>query len=308
MSSMGKMVHLRDLCLGLGQIDSKSSLIIHGFRKLRKLYFQGQGVEYLATLIPLAQAMPPGIALEYLEIHDAIVGHCLYAGDIEAESRGLEVLVSKVVQTLTRVFVSLAYHRQAMPLASYAVPSFALLRIFAQLDCLQDLDVELPPSMFVTDDDLRRLQGAWPLLRRMVLIWSEIREARHTQRGWVPSGLYSTGKTPSFHGIIDLIWEHPRVTELMLSSVCISLPGGPVSASCGPRTLPEGLAVPDSRIRDPVVFARIMRSLFPTMHVGEGESTRGGVDEQSKWGIALSHLRCGKYCGHNLRWPQDDPW
>lgn len=142
------------------------------------------------------------------------------ASSWKAESRGLEVLFTKAAQTLARVFVHIMHHRTVLPSVS-----------FAPLHHLQKCHIHLPLTKFVTDDsDLRRLQSAWPLLQKLELNCCTIEEKNWCENVWEPLKSYSADQSPSYHSVVDFIWDHPRLQTLKLSFVTYDIGAGPAQA------------------------------------------------------------------------------
>lgn len=297
MSMLAKLEHLRDLHLSLGDwVSGLPPIAEDGFRELRRLCLQGYnaGSDHLVSLNTLTGIMPRDLALERLDIREAAVEHDLYVGDLAAECRGLEILVTSAAKTLTWVTVDLfrdrdygLYNRreQSQP-TSRDNPSSTILDILAQLHNLQVCVIDLPTTMWITDHELRRLRDAWPLLWKFDLKW---RREKYSQR-----------RVPTFDGVVDFIRDHPHLRKLELSALDMGVPNHLKRRVYWTRTLPEGLTVPEARIRDPVVLGQVLRTLFEDLHVWGDACDEGGVDESSKWGRVLLELGCYADCGHRV--------
>ena len=124
MPKLARMEHLRDIYLSLGDhVPSTPPIAADAFPELRRLCLKGYAYEsdYVGSLISLTQIIPRDIALERLDIRYAAIGQQCYRGDVAAECRGLELLVTRAAKTLgTWMTVYLAHcHEYAHP-ASYA--------------------------------------------------------------------------------------------------------------------------------------------------------------------------------------------
>jgi len=269
MSMLANLQHLRDLDLPLGRWAGDAPSMAGCFPQLRRLRLRGQVLgQDMLSLGPLAKRMPP-IRLECLEVADVNVKS--FTGDYCA----FEDLATACADTLTTVTLSLGD-----TIGGLDPPSASnLLRPLVQLRHLQFCVLSLSgyESMSFTDDDLRGIRGAWPLLKMFSFYW--------------PLWPFRAGTIPTFRGVVDfLLCECPHMTVLRLAAIDIdseTMDGSPPEPCSSLRALPSGLAVEDERIRDPVAFARILRALFPLVRVSEGavESASG------KWGIVLSRLR-----------------
>ncbi|KAH9842406.1 uncharacterized protein C8Q71DRAFT_732740 [Rhodofomes roseus] len=263
MSRLAKLEHLRDHELPLGHwIADTLPTAIGGFPQLRKLRLDGESRQDMLCLRPLARGMPP-LRLERLEVVNTVVNS--FADDYGA----LEDLTSACADALAIVILGLEPGRDALGRRG-PMPVFNFLRPLVQLRLLQFCDISYSRSLTITDDDLRKVRGAWPLLKAFVLSWSRP---------------YKASTVPSFRGIVDFLQEAPHLMELRLQAITMD---GEVARCVKVNTLPSNLMVEDEHIHDPAAFARILRTLFPNVRVREGALENA---LSSKWSIVMSRLR-----------------
>ncbi|TFY58196.1 hypothetical protein EVJ58_g6569 [Rhodofomes roseus] len=238
MSRLAKPEHLRDLELPLGHwITDTLPTATGGFPQLRKLRLDGESRQDMLCLRPLARGMAP-LRLERLEVVNTVVNS--FADDY----RAFEELTSACADALAIVILGLEPGRDALGRRG-PMPVFNFLRPLVQLRLLQFCDISYSRSLTITDDDLRKVRGAWPLLKAFVLSWSRP---------------YKASTVPSFRGIVDFLQEAPHLMELRLQAITMD---GEVARCVKVNTLPSNLMVEDEHIHDPAAFARILRTLFP---------------------------------------------
>ncbi|KAH9842403.1 uncharacterized protein C8Q71DRAFT_852965 [Rhodofomes roseus] len=262
MSTLAKFEHLRDLALPLEDWVMDELPIPQGFAQLRSLRFEGNEHSDLTCLYHLGKILPRLPRLERLEIAST------YVNSFTEDNSYLDGIVGKCVDTLTTVKMDIRPGGIDLDLPS-PVPAFNLLRTFIPLHHLQFCYISYSENMSFTDVDLRKFQGAWPLLQTFALSW---------KRPYLPH------TAPSFHGIVEFLRERPQLAVLKLPVVDIN---GNCVRCKDIKALPPSFVVEDGCIPDPIACARVLRTLLPQIRI-KRNVVKSACGE---WATVLSRLR-----------------
>lgn len=258
MHELADLDHLRDLSLPMDIQLSEKAPIQEGFPQLRRLRFAGHHCNDMKALDSLAKIMPP-TRLQRLDVVDA------FADSFTETCSHLDDFVAACAGTLTTIHLKFHHGPKTEPPLPSPLPALRLLRPFMELHGLRSFRLSFAGKLSLTDDDLCKIQGAWPLLEALTVTCRR------------------AGAFPTIQGIVGFLSGCPHLSVLELPALVIK---GKTVPFLNVKVFPSDLKVEDERIHDPGTLAEVLRSVFPNVRVSKTAVKRA----RGRWGVVMTTL------------------